>query len=935
MEKKRRSAILALILACLLPLVTFSSGYAQDNNTKSAAYRSAVNMMAHLSPEERVGQLFLLTFDGREIDQESQIYDLITNYHIGGVILKRDNNNFSGPDDTVSSTYDLISGLQNIEWQAHDNLIDTGEGSAINDFIPLFIGLSQAGDSYPYDQILDGLSPVPSEMAIGATWNVDLAQRAGTIQGSELSALGFNFFIGPSLDVLDITYNESGDDLGVRTFGGDPYWVGEMGKAYIKGLHAGSNDQMAVIAKNFPGRGSSDRLPEEEVATVRKSLEQLKLIELAPFFQVTNSSADDPELVTDGLLLSHIRYQGFQGNIRATTKPVSFDQTAVDLLMNLSEFSTWRGNGGLLVSEDLGSDAVRKFFSPSGQNFDGRQVARNAFLAGNDLLYMDQFLSTGDTDRFETYKKTISFFIQKYREDQAFAAKVDASVLRILTMKYEIYPDFQIENVIPNDSRLDNVGNETTLSFDVASNAITLISPEIDQLAGTLPDVPVYGEKIVIFTDEISASQCGDCQTQDIVAVDSLQKAILKLYGPRGSSQVSESQFTSYSFADLADYVNNPFNRVELETNLSRANWVVFVVQDNNSDRPGWNALQNLLSEKIDSIRNKNVIVFSLNAPYYFDATDISAFTAFYGLYSKLPSFIEVAARILFQELNPVGSSPVSIPGIAYDLITVTTPDADQIIELMVDDSMNPEPQPEGTETVEVPAIEPLYNLGDSLPVRTGVIVDHNGHPVPDGTVVKFILNQQGENVTIQQIEATTLDGIARTSIKLQSEGVHEIRVTSEPALNSQILVLNITPEQGTVISAITPTPIPTVEEANGMEVMESPQVNVPAEETEKETSPFLEWFLSSIFAWGSGLLFFFNSETYARIKDRAYVSISITIGGLLTALWLILGLPGTTERVGAGGYASLLIITLIGAAAFGFGMHLVVKHIIGFEKDR
>ena len=215
------------------------------------------------------------------------------------------------------------------------------------------------------------------------------------------------------------------------------------------------------------------------------------------------------------------------------------------------------------------------------------------------------------------------------------------------------------------------------------------------------------------------------------------------------------------------------------------------------------------------------------------------------------------------------------------------------------------------------------------------MIVDHNGHPVPDGTVVKFILNQQGENVTIQQIEATTLDGIARTSIKLQSEGVHEIRVTSEPALNSQILVLNITPEQGTVISAITPTPIPTVEEANGMEVMESPQVNVPAEETEKETSPFLEWLLSSIFAWGSGLLFFFNSETYARIKDRAYVSISITIGGLLTALWLILGLPGTTERAGAGGYASLLIITLIGAAAFGFGMHLVVKHIIGFEKDR
>jgi len=929
MEKKRRPAILALFLACLLPLVTFSTGFAQSNGDNSTALRSAVSLLARLSPEERVGQLFMVTFDGREIGQDSQVYDLITNYHIGGIVLKRVNDNFSGPDNTINSTYGLISGLQNVEWQARDNLIETADGSVINDFIPLFIGMSQAGDSYPYDQILNGLSPIPSQMAIGATWDVDLAEQAGSVQGKELSALGINFFIGPSLDVLDITYNESGDDLGVRTFGGDPFWVGEMGKAYIQGLHEGSNNQMAVIAKNFPGRGSSDRLPEEEVATVRKSLEQLKLIELAPFFQVTDSTSTDPTLITDGLLLSHIRYQGFQGNIRATTKPVSFDQTAVDLLMNLSQFSTWRSNGGILVSEDLGSDAVRKFFSPSGQSFDGRQVARNAFLAGNDLLYMDQFLSTGDANRYETYKKTIEFFIQKYREDQAFAAKVDASVLRILTMKFEIYPEFEISKIIPNEFRLSDIGSQTTLSFDTASSAVTLISPEIDQLNSTLADAPAYGEKIVIFTDEISASQCSDCQTQSIVADDSLQKAILKLYGPNGSGQVNESQFTSYTFTDLQDYIENPFNRVELETNLSRADWVIFVVQDNDSQRLGFDALQNLLSEKIDSIRSKKVVVFSLNAPYYYDATDISAFTAYYSLYSKLPAFIEVAARILFQELNPVGSSPVSIPGVAYNLITATTPDENQIIELLVDDSMNPELRPEGTETAEQPAAEPLYNLGDNLPVRTGVIVDHNGHPVPDGTVVKFTLNQQGENVTIQQIDATTVDGVARTFIKLQSEGIHEIHVTSEPALNSQILVLNITPEEGTLISAITPTPVPTMEEVSALEESETPQEPNLVEETEKENSPFLEWFLTGLLAWGSGLLFFFNSDTYGDVKTRAILSGSITIGGLLTALWFILGLPGASERVGMGGYANLLIITLIGEIVIAFGVHLLLKNVL------
>jgi beta-N-acetylhexosaminidase len=106
-------------------------------------------------------------------------------------------------------------------------------------------------------------------MAIGATWVPDLARQVGFVAGSELSALGINLLLGPSLDVLE-SPREQGGDLGVRSFGGDPFWVGEMGKAYISGVHEGSTGRIAVISKHFPGYGSSDRLPEEEVATVRK-----------------------------------------------------------------------------------------------------------------------------------------------------------------------------------------------------------------------------------------------------------------------------------------------------------------------------------------------------------------------------------------------------------------------------------------------------------------------------------------------------------------------------------------------------------------------------------------------------------------------------------------------------------------------------------------
>ncbi len=102
---------------------------------------------------------------------------------------------------------------------------------------------------------------------------------------------------------------------------------------------------LLVIAKHFPGSGSADRSNEQEVATVRKSLDQLKQIELAPFFAVTGER--DPAArswaITDGLLVSHIRYQGFQGNIRATTRPVSFDAQALSSILSLPQFAIMEG----------------------------------------------------------------------------------------------------------------------------------------------------------------------------------------------------------------------------------------------------------------------------------------------------------------------------------------------------------------------------------------------------------------------------------------------------------------------------------------------------------------------------------------------------------------------------------------------------------------
>jgi len=892
-------------------------GLCEDELGNSESYQKALQLASRLTPEEKVGQLFLITFDGSEIGEESEIFQFISKYRVGGVVLKRENGNFPAPDNVLQNAYDLISGLQSIAWDERNELGASPNINFANDYIPIFMGISQTGGSFPYDQIISGVTSTPSQMAIGATWNTSNAEDVGELIGSELEALGVNLFFGPSLDVLDITYSKGKENLGVRTFGGDPFWVGEMGAAYINGIHHGSKNKIAVIAKNFPGRGSSDRLPWEEVATVRKSLEQLQLIELAPFLRVTAPIDSGANIMADGLLSSHIRYQGFQGNIRATTKPISFDQNAMELLMDLSPLDTWREAGGILVSDDLGSQAVNKFYNPSGQFIDARQVVRNAFLAGNDLLYMDQLISTGDENRFATYRKTMDLFVQKYKEDQAFAERVDASLIRVLTRKYELYNEFTLEKVIPNENKLSNLGSDSEITFEVALQAATLINPSQSQINETFPLPPQFGERILIFTDDQTIQQCEGCRPQDIFPVNGLQTSILNLYGPSGSGQIGENQITSYSFNDLYDYVNSPFNRPELEENLSKAKWVIFALREINPEQPSSYALHNLLAEKPSVLRDKNVLVFSFDVPYYFDATEISAFSAFYCLYSKLPSFVEVAARIIFQELTPQGASPVSISGIVYDLITAMTPAPDQIIPLLVDEEAAQSiMDEEGVEQIngDQENTLPVFKLGDILPVKTGIIVDHNYHPVPDGTVVRFTMYEQGVNTSIQQIESVTENGIAKASVVLQNAGLHEIRVESELALSSQILVLDISEEEA-IVSAVFPTQIPTLEETlvSDETVTKSPEIDL-----EQNNNKVSEWFVATGFSWILGVAIFYLLYDYFITEDRIKISGSSIVGGLFNTAWFILDFPGSSPRYSINGYVSLCFSVFFGVLMGG-----------------
>jgi beta-N-acetylhexosaminidase len=911
MDLKKRTFAIFLLLVLL---VTFVPALQVQAQTEPPA--EVTRLFESLTPEERVGQLFLVTFAGTDTNAESQIYDLINNYHIGGVVLLSGNDNFTAETNIIQDTHQLIADLQNIEWDGAVAPLpdpDTGEISE-HAYVPLFVGIEQEGGGYPTDQILSGLTPLPSAMSLGATWKPELAQQIGEIQGKELSALGFNLYLGPSLDVLDTPNPAARSDISTRSFGGDPYWVGEMGSAFISGLHAGSDGRMLVIAKHFPGLGSSDRPADEEVPTVRKSLEQLKQIELAPFFSVTGKAPDALSTV-DGLLVSHIRFQGFQGNIRATTRPISFDQTALGVMLALPELADWRDNG-LIVSDDLGSRSVRIFYAPSNEGFSAPLVARDAFLAGNDLLYLGNITSSGVEDTYSTTIDVLEFFVQRYREDPAFQQSVDEAVLRILNRKYQLFGSFQISSVLAPEDALAEIGQSQQTVFEVARRSATLISPDAQELASLFPSPPALRDRLVFLTDTVQYKQCSDCPNRFSLSLTALQDAVVRLYGPTAGGLVSEARLDSYTFDDLEALLNG----IELETMVSeinRANWIILALSGANQGQP--ELISRFLSERQDLLRDKRIVLFSFTAPYYFDATDISKLTAYYNLYSKQSAFVDVAARLLYQELTPAGFSPVSIPGTGYDLIEVTRPNPDQIITLSLDVPSDSVATSVPTTTPE-PTPIPLLGLGDTINMRTGMILDHNQHVVPDGTVVRFTMLLSGEGGgIIQQVDQVTTRGVARASFALEKPGLIEIRASSEPATLSNVIQLDVNSSQPVAVTVISLMPTETLEP--------TPIPPTPIEEDEFVTLEgyprFTGWILAIMFVGLSALLSYWVGSQLQSQPWGWRWGICVLLGGLIGYNYATLGLPGSTQVVLANGILGVILISGVGELV-GLGIALL-----------
>ncbi len=192
--------------------------------------------------------------------------------------------------------------------------------------------------------------------------------------------------------------------------------------------------------------------------------------------------------------------------------------------------------------------------------------------------------------------------------------------------------------------------------------------PHKSKEGGTaLPNPPESGDNILIFVDDRTGQDCPTCPEFPYIELNALEQNILTLYGPNATGQVSPEQIASLGYTTLKQLATAPGDEAnaEAEALLAQADWVIFAMLNiDPATAPQSDAMRLLLRNRYDALRNKKLIVFAFNAPYHLDETEISQLTAYYGLYSKTPYYLASAARLLFQQFEPSGASPVGISAV-------------------------------------------------------------------------------------------------------------------------------------------------------------------------------------------------------------------------------------------------------------------------------
>ena len=338
-------------------------------------------LLGKMTLNEKVGQVFLLAFDGGQLDEARVLFE---QHFVGGSYLSNDNL----PEPQVAAA--LTSQIQG--FAANTRLA-----------IPLLLGADQEG---AWSVMYPASSTGPGNMALGATGQPEDTQAMYRVIGRELAATGVNTLLAPCADCNSNPHNAI---IGVRSFGEHPERVGAMVEAAVRGAFEGG---AIPVLKHFPGHGDTTSDSHRGLPTVTRNRDELFAIDLYPFAR--GIAAGAPVVMT-----AHILFPALDPERPATLSPLILG----DVLRGEMGFE------GVILTDSMNMQAMRR-------NYDPRQSAVDALAAGVDMIMLAEEHYNFDRSAYlKNQVALIEAVKAAVRSGQLAEARLDDAVRRILLLK--------------------------------------------------------------------------------------------------------------------------------------------------------------------------------------------------------------------------------------------------------------------------------------------------------------------------------------------------------------------------------------------------------------------------------------------------------------------------------------------------------------------
>lgn len=333
-----------------------------------------VDLIEGMRLEQKVGQLFLVGFQGTEITEGAQA--MIREVKPGGIIL------FGRNIKTARQTARLINQSQVTATELYH--------------LPLLVAVDQEGGVVSRIKLNP---PFPSALSIGTGGSEEITERMGYYNSILLKSLGFNMNLAPVVDIISETKPTF---IGNRAFGLNVNQAVEMSKAFALGQKLGG---IMPTLKHFPGHGAGFVDSHVSLPTRNDTLEEMLKTDLLPY---TNLSQDvSPEAV----MVAHIAFP----KIDPSGLPAAFSKVFLqDILRKKLNFD------GIVITDDIEMAAAGVTTSLGDR-------AVKSLLAGADMIMVAWNRAA--------QKSSVHKVIAAIKNGQLPESRINESLERILTAK--------------------------------------------------------------------------------------------------------------------------------------------------------------------------------------------------------------------------------------------------------------------------------------------------------------------------------------------------------------------------------------------------------------------------------------------------------------------------------------------------------------------